>query len=139
MAEGVLTQRLQVQALAQFGCLPAGVDLIVMRQQRTPTYPLLPAAPVLPPPLPAITPAEALAASADAFAALNSALSGVAVASIKYHSSIEFSCQICLEFSVEEGSNYALSGPLHAAHIALKSIVTHPAFHHKASLPKKQY
>ena len=108
----------------EFGKLPAGVDLIVMRQEKVSAKKVADiaakviaaraSAPVLSVPV----------APADALAALNSALSDAAILAITYRNTIEFSSQICLEFAAEEGVNFELSDPLHAAHAALKNVLT---------------
>jgi hypothetical protein len=116
---------LQVQALAQFGSLPAGVDLIVMRQEKVSAAKVADIAARV-----SAAAAAALAQSAvplaiapDALAALEFALSDVAVAAITYHNNIEFASKLCLEFAATEGSNFELSGPLHEAHVALKNVL----------------
>ena len=115
-----------MQALAQFGSLPAGVDLIVMRQEKVSAAKVAAtaakvsaagaAAPVLSAPLHSIAPSDALAV-------LKLVLSDVDVAAITYFNNIELSCKLCLEFAAEEGSNFEVSGPLHEAHVALKNVL----------------
>ena len=112
--------------MAQFGSLPAGVDLIVMRQEKVSAAKVAAtaakvsaagaAAPVLSASLHAIAPADALAA-------LKLVLSDVAVAAISYLNNIELASKLCLEFAAEEGSKFEVSGPLHEAHVALKNVL----------------
>ena len=112
--------------MAQFGSLPAGVDLIVMRQEKVSAAKVAAtaakvsaagaAAPVLSAPLHVIAPFDALAV-------LKLVLSDVDVAAITYFNNIELSSKLCLEFAAEEGSNFEVSGPLHEAHVALKNIL----------------
>ena len=115
-----------MQALAQFGSLPAGVDLIVLRQEKVSASKIAAtAAKVSAAAAAALVPSAPLHAIAPghALAALKLLLSDVAVAAITYLNNIELSSKLCLEFAAEEGSNFELSGPLHEAHVALKNIL----------------
>jgi hypothetical protein len=137
LAEAALTQRLQLQALEQFGSLPAGVDLIVMRQERTsaakvaataakvsaagaaPLAPLSsgPSAP-LPSSALALPPAAAIS-SADfprLWQQLQGALTAQAVASFFYYRDIAFAATLCGEFSdIEAADNALANAALYAA------------------------
>jgi hypothetical protein len=115
---------LQVQALAQFGSLPAGVDLIVMRQEKVSAAKVADIAAKVS--AAAAAPAQSavpIAIAPDVLAALEFALSNVAVAAITYHNKIEFVSKLRLAFAATEGSHFELSGPLHEAHVALKNVL----------------
>ncbi len=123
MPQAALTQRFQVQALAQFGSLPAGVDLIVMRQEKVSAAKVAAtaakvsaagAALPISPPAAALGPSATTHSSSRApppAAAISSpdfprllqqlqrALTASAVASFSYYRDTAFAATLCSEFS----------------------------------------
>ena len=143
-------QAFKVQALAQFGSLPAGVDLIVMRQEKMSAAkvaataakvaaagtapfvsPLVAASSIssVPPRtiLPALSPAAAISSIdyANIMQLLQGAVRVEAVASISYYRDMAFAAALCDEFGVIEAADGALANAAHyaAASRSLRDIV----------------
>ena len=123
-------QAFKVQALAQFGSLPAGVDLIVMRQEKMSAAkvaataakvsaagtapfasPLEAASPIPSVPLRTILPALSSAAAissidyANIIHELQGAVKVEAVASMSYYRDMAFAAALCDEFGVIEAAD----------------------------------
>jgi len=143
-------QAFKVQALAQFGSLPAGVDLIVMRQEKMSAAkvaataakvsaagtapfasPLEAASPIPSVPLRTILPALSSAAAisstdyANIMQRLQGAISVEAAASISYYRDMAFAAALCDEFGAIEAADGRLDNAAHyaAASRSLRDIV----------------
>jgi hypothetical protein len=143
-------QPFKVQALAQFGSLPAGVDLIVMRQEKMSAAkvaataakvsaagtapfasPLEAASPIPSVPLrtilPALSPAAAISSIdyANIMQLLQGAVRVEAVASISYYRDMAFAAALCDDFGSIEAADGALVNAAYyaAASRSLRDIV----------------
>jgi hypothetical protein len=140
-------QPFKVQALAQFGSLPAGVDLIVMRQEKMSAAkvaataakvaaagtapfvsPLVAASSISSVPPRTILPSLSSAAAIDyanIIQQLQAAVKVEAVASISYYRDMAFAAALCDEFGVIEAADGALANAAHyaAASRSLRDIV----------------